>query len=98
MVLFRLQLYYCHAYYWGERMYSSYSFMTAALDGDEWSASRPGRALAPGKGPPVPIVQEVGLAPEPVWTQRLQEKSFCLCRGSNLVRPVAQSVARHYTE
>jgi hypothetical protein len=26
----------------------------------KWSASRPGRALLPGKGPPVPIVQEAG--------------------------------------
>jgi hypothetical protein len=25
------------------------------LDGGEWSASCPGRALPPGKGPPVPI-------------------------------------------
>jgi hypothetical protein len=39
--------------------------------GGEWSTSRPGRALHPGKGPPVPIVQEAGWAPEPVWTQRL---------------------------
>jgi hypothetical protein len=31
--------------------------------------SRPGRALPPGKGPTVPIVQEAGWAPEPVWTQ-----------------------------
>jgi hypothetical protein len=38
--------------------------------------SRPGRALPPGKGPPVPIVQEAGWAPEPVWRQRLEEKSF----------------------
>jgi hypothetical protein len=60
----------------GERGYSSYSFTTSALDGGEWSASRPGRALPPGKGPPVPIVQEAGRAPEPVWTQRLEEKSF----------------------
>jgi hypothetical protein len=29
----------------GERRYSSYSFTTSALDGGEWSASRPGRAL-----------------------------------------------------
>jgi hypothetical protein len=34
-------------------------------------ASRPDRAL-----PPVPIVQEAGWDPEPVWTQRLEEKSF----------------------
>jgi hypothetical protein len=60
----------------GKRMYSSYSFTTSALDGGEWSASRPGRALAPGKGTPVPIVQEAGWAPEPVWTQRLEEKYF----------------------
>jgi hypothetical protein len=36
----------------------------------------PGRALPPGRGPLVPIVQEAGWAPEPVWTQRLEEKSF----------------------
>jgi hypothetical protein len=59
----------------GGEEYSSYSFTTSALDGGEWSASRPGRALSPGKGPPVPIVQEAGWAPEPVWTQRLEEKS-----------------------
>jgi hypothetical protein len=60
----------------GERRYSSYSFATSALDEGEWSASRPGRALPPGKGPPVPIVQEAGWAPEPVWTQRIEEKYF----------------------
>jgi hypothetical protein len=38
-----------------------------------WSASRPVRALAPGGGPPVSIVQEAGWAPEPVWTQSLEE-------------------------
>jgi hypothetical protein len=43
---------------------------------DEWSASRPGRALPPGKGPPVSIAQEAGWAPELVWTQRLEEKSL----------------------
>jgi hypothetical protein len=39
----------------------------------ERSASRPGRVLAPWKEPPVPIVQQAGCAPEPVWTQRLQD-------------------------
>jgi hypothetical protein len=29
-----------HGGVWGERRYSSYSFFTSALDGDEWSASR----------------------------------------------------------
>jgi hypothetical protein len=59
----------------GGRGYGSYSFTTSALDGGEWSASRPGRALLPGRGPPVPILQEAGWAPEPVWTQRLEVKS-----------------------
>jgi hypothetical protein len=53
-----------------DKRFSSHSFMTLALDGGEWSASRPGRAL-----PPVPIAQETGWAPEPVWTQRLEKKS-----------------------
>jgi hypothetical protein len=60
-----------------ERRYTSYSFTTSALDVGEWLASRPGRALPPGKGPPVPIVQEAGWAPEPVWTQRLRKNPLC---------------------
>jgi hypothetical protein len=51
----------------------------------------PAALLPPGKGPPVPIIQEAGWAPEPVWTQRLEEKSFRLCRGSNPDRPIARS-------
>jgi hypothetical protein len=50
--------------------------LTSALDGGEWSASRPGRTLAPGKAPRVTIGQGAGWAPEQVWTQRLEEKSF----------------------
>jgi len=39
--------------------------MTAALEGGEWSAARPGRTL-PRKDL-VRILQEVGWAPGPVW-------------------------------
>jgi hypothetical protein len=39
--------------------------LTSALEGCVWSASRPGH-LYPGKDP-VPIIQEAGWAPEPVW-------------------------------
>jgi hypothetical protein len=80
---------------WGERRYSSYSFLTSALEGGEWSASRPGRALLPGKEPPVPIVQEAGWAPEPVWTQRLEEKSSSYVGDQT---PAVQSVVRHCTD
>jgi hypothetical protein len=56
-------------------------------------------ALYPrGKDPPVPIEQEAGWASELVWTQRLEEEYFRLCRGSNLDGPVVQPAARHYTD
>src|SRR5215510_10243366 len=40
--------------------------MTSTLEGGGWSAPRSGR-FTPGKDP-VPIVQEAGWAPGPVWT------------------------------
>jgi hypothetical protein len=79
----------------GERRYSSYSFSTLALDGGEWSASCPDRALPQGKTP-VPIVQEAGWAPELVWTQ-VRGKILCRGWGLNPDRPVVQPVVRHYT-
>jgi hypothetical protein len=72
----------------GERRYSSYSFTNSAPDEGEWPASRPGRALLPGKGPLVPTVQEAGWAPEPVCTQRLEEKSFASAEDRT---PIARS-------
>jgi hypothetical protein len=54
--------------------------------------------FSPGEKTQVSIVHEAGWAPEPVWTQRLEEKSFRLCQESNLDRPVFQPVARHYTD
>jgi hypothetical protein len=75
---------------WEERKCRVYVVWISAIEGGEWSASRSGRAL-----PPVPIVQEAGWAPEPVWTQRLQEKSFAFVGDRTLV---IQSVASHYTE
>ena len=47
-------------------MYSSTLPSTSALDGGERSTPRPDR-ITPGKDP-VPIVQEAGWAPGPVWT------------------------------
>jgi len=44
----------------GERMYSPYSFTTSAIDGGEWSESRPGRALPPGKDPRCPLDRRLG--------------------------------------
>jgi hypothetical protein len=47
-----------------KRRYDSYSFLTSAVYGVEWSASRPGCAQPPGKGPPVFIC-------DVVWTEYL---------------------------
>jgi hypothetical protein len=79
----------------GEEVYISYSYLTSALDGGEWSASRPSRALPPAKEPPVPISQEAGWAPEPVWTQRLEEKSSASVGDRT---PVFESVVSHHIE
>jgi hypothetical protein len=74
---------------------NSYSYLNSALDGGEWSASRPGRALPPGKGPPVPIVQGAGRAPEPVWTQRLEEKfSAPVGDRTQIVQPIVRQLLR----
>jgi hypothetical protein len=50
----------CHGGTWGERSYSSYTFLTSALDGGEWWASRPGRALPRGKDPRNPLDRRLG--------------------------------------
>jgi hypothetical protein len=42
--------------------------MTTTLEGDQWSASHPGRTLPPGKTRYPLYVQEAGWAPGPVWT------------------------------
>ena len=47
-------------------MYSSTLSLTSALDRGGWSTPHTGR-FTPGKDS-VPIVQEAGWAPEPVWT------------------------------
>jgi hypothetical protein len=67
-----------------------YSSLTSALYGDEWSATRPGRAVSP-----VPIVQETGWASELIWTQRLQEKFFAPVGDRT---SIVQVVVRHYTD
>jgi hypothetical protein len=57
----------------------------------------PAALLPPGKGPPVPIVQEAGWAPELVWTQRLEEKSSAPAGDRTPIAPVVQPIVRHYT-
>jgi hypothetical protein len=49
-----------HADAKAERRYNSYSFFNSAVDGGEWSASRLGRALPPGKEPQYPLDRRLG--------------------------------------
>jgi hypothetical protein len=44
----------------GGRKYNSYSFLTSALDGGEWSASLAFRDLAPGKDPRYLLFRRLG--------------------------------------
>jgi hypothetical protein len=68
-------------------IYSSYSFLTSALDEGEWSASRPSRSLRPGKDPGTHWIGgwvrlRAGLDAEATG------KVLCLCRVSSPGRPV----------
>jgi hypothetical protein len=48
-----------------------------------------------GKWPPVPIEQEAGYTLEPVWIQRVEDKSFALAKDQTLV---VQSIVGHCTD
>ena len=62
--------------------YSSTVSLTSALQGGGWSTPRPGRP-----GYPLPIVQEAGWAPRPVWKggEKLAPAGF----DPQTVQPVA---------
>jgi hypothetical protein len=67
-----------------ERKYSSYSFLTSALDGGKWSASHPSRAVPTQRAPDTHSIGGwVGLR-----ATEVRGKILCLCRGSNPGRPV----------
>jgi hypothetical protein len=68
-----------------------YIFLTWALVGGEWSASRPGRFTPRGKS------HEVGWTPEPVWTTWRRENSYTHW-DSNSDPSVVQPVASRYTD
>jgi hypothetical protein len=83
---------------WKERRYSSYSFSTSALDGGEWSASRPGRAFTPGERTPCTHCTGGWVGPRAGLDTEDRGKILCPRRGSNPDRPVVQPVVRHYTD
>jgi hypothetical protein len=48
-----------------------------------------GPRFAPTERTPVPTGEDTGWTLEPDWAERLEEKSSCLCRGSNVDRAVS---------
>jgi hypothetical protein len=87
-----------HGGAWGERRCSSYSFSTSALDGGEWSASRPGRALPPGERTPGTHYTGGWVGPRAGLDAGARRKILCLCWGSNPSRPVRSQTIKHYTD
>jgi hypothetical protein len=70
-------------------------FLTSALVGGKWSASRPCR-LTPEEKYPVTTGYEAGWAPEPVWTK--WRKNSCPYRDWNSYPSIVQPVACRYTD
>jgi hypothetical protein len=73
--------------------------MTSALDGGEWSASRPGRDLPPGIGPPRCTYWTRGwVGPRTGLYTEIRGKILLPLPGIELPCPALQSVARHCTD
>jgi hypothetical protein len=71
--------------------------MTSALDGMSGRRHAPAALYPQGKDPGTHWTGgRVG--PRACLDTEDGGKIFCPCRGSKLVRPVIQSVARHYTD
>jgi hypothetical protein len=83
---------YCHAYDKGERMYSSFSFLTLALDGGEWSLSHSGHTNHWENNPWYWLDRRLG-GPQSWSEHRGYRKNPCICQGLNPSHPVV----RHYT-
>jgi hypothetical protein len=81
----------------GERKYSSYSFTTLALDEVSGQRHAPA-ALYPGERTPGTHCTEGWVGSRAGLDTEARGKVSCSCRGSNVDRPVVQSVARHYTD
>jgi hypothetical protein len=81
----------------GEWKYSSTHSLTSALDGGEWSASRPGRFIARERDPGT---RWIGgwVVPRAVLNATVKKKIPSPRRESNPRTPNIQPVAQRYTD
>jgi hypothetical protein len=69
-------------------MYSSYSFLTSSLDGVSVELHASAALYPRRKDLRYPLYRRLGGPQSRSGHKRLEEKSFCVCRGSNLDLPV----------
>jgi hypothetical protein len=88
----------CHEGVLGEWRYNSSTHsLTSALDGGEWSASRPGR-FTPRERAPGNHWIEGWVGPRAVLDAAVKRKIPSLRRESNPKTPIVQPVAQRYTD
>jgi hypothetical protein len=73
------------------------AFLTSALDGGEWSTSRPGRFIPREKAPGTHWIGG-WVGPRAVLDAAVKKKIFSLRRESNSRTPIFQPVAQRYTD
>jgi hypothetical protein len=71
--------------------------LTSAIDGGEWSASRPGRFTSSEKAPGTHWIGD-WVGPRTVLDAVVKRKFPSPRRESNPRTPIAQTVAQHYTD
>jgi hypothetical protein len=90
-----------HGGAWGERRNNSCPFFISALDGDELSAPRPGRALPPGKGPRYLLDRRLGGPQSRSGHRGYRKNPFAFVRDRTPIRgpvPVVQALVRLSTD
>jgi hypothetical protein len=82
----------------GEKRYSSYSFLTSALDGGWVVSVTPRPCFSPGERTPSTHCTGGWVGTRAGLDTEARGKVLCLCWVSSPVRPVVQPVARHHTD
>jgi hypothetical protein len=83
--------------YWGSGGISPPILLTSALDGGEWSASRPGRFTSKERAPGTNWI-EGWVGPRAVLDAVVKRKIPSPRQESNSRTPIVQTVAQRYTD